>query len=212
MKARHLSAAAALLLFLPVQPAAAQLGGAWADKYGRSLVMSFGGTGVTDLQPGSRTLEESAQAFNRICLGTGFDRAAVGAAAEATGWGFRYQAVEVPMKPSPIDIGGWAAPGATVLTTRKLFFAPNAQCNLVVALASIPSPAELRSALTEVLGAEPANAADAVKRNGQPNSRYQPEWVMASAAGLERIVLVRRSSSGDRHVHFTLMERKAKSR
>jgi hypothetical protein len=213
MRARKIAvSAAALLACLPLQAGLAQLGGAWSDKYGRSLVMQFGGVGITDLQPGSHGLAESAEAFRRICLDTGLDRAAVGAAAEAAGWSLRYQAVPVPMKPAPVDIGGWTGPGATVLTTRKLFFAPNAQCNLVVALETLPSTAELTAAVTRVLGSEPTNAADATKRNGQPNSRYQPEWVIPGAAGMERVVLARRSSSGNVQLHFTLMERKAKSR
>lgn len=212
MRARLAAGAAALLASLPLQPLQAQLGGAWSDKYGRSLVMHFGGVGATDLPPGTRQVEESAQAFKRICVDSGLDREKVGAAAEAAGWGFRYQAVEVPMKPKPIDIGGWTAPGAAVLTTRKLFFAPNPQCNLVVAVQSLPGTAELRAALTAALGAEPTNSAAATKRNGEPNPRYQPEWVMPAGAGLERVVFARRSSSGNSSLHFTLMERKAKSR
>jgi hypothetical protein len=203
---------AALLSTLPLQPAAAQLGGAWSDKYGRSLVMHFGGMPDADLPNGTRTLEESARLFASTCVDTNFDRTAIGAAAEAAGWDLHYQPVEVPMKPKPLDLGGWTAPGAALLAGAKLFFAPNAQCNLVVRLRNPATPAEVEAALSATLSAAPANKADAVKRNGEPNKSYQPIWILPGAPSMERAVFARQSSSGNDLLHLTVMERKAKAR
>ena len=209
---RRFALMAALVATLPIQPAAGQLGGAWSDKYGRSLVMHFGGVASADLPTGTQTLEESVRVFRTACVDTNFDRTAIGAAAEAAGWGLRYQPVEVAMKPRPLDLGGWTAPGATLLAGTKLFFAPNAQCNLVVRLRREATRAEVEAALSSALGAEPANKAEAVKRNGQPNGRYQPIWILPGAAPMERVVFARPSSSGDGLLHLTVMERKAKAR
>jgi hypothetical protein len=212
MRRRMTLSAAALFVCLPLQPLLAQLGGAWSDKYGRSLVMHFGGVPDVDLPTGTHSLEESAQLFRRACVDARFDRAATAAAAEAAGWGLRYQPVEVAMKPKPLDLGGWTAPGAALLAGAKLFFAPNAQCNLVVRLRLSATPGEVEAALSSALGAAPANKADAVKRNGQPNNRYEPIWILPGAPPMERAVFARQSSSGNDLLHLTVMERKAKSR
>jgi len=195
---------AAICCVLLVAATSAHASGFWVDKFGRIVAMEVPGADATSLQPGSRSLAEAFEAFEKICASTNFDKAAAGGVAEALGWGFAYRPEVVPFKP-PVDIGGWRAPDAQLNVANGIFFSREPQCNLTVALSSAPDRAAAIEAISARFGAA-ANAAKAVKKDGSPNPGFQPEWRLPAGGGSERTVFV--------HVHegnqiqFALIERK----
>ena len=183
--------------------AAAGSGATWIDKFGRVLTLQAPGLTEAVLTTGTRTPPEAAATFKALCLDTNLDRTFAGKAAETMG--FRYVAATMPFK-QPVDIGSWLMPDAELSVGRDLFFAKEPQCGLMVALPGADDRAAMVTALSALIGT-PVNAAKATKKDGSPDKRWEPEWVVpGAAAGLERRVFLHQSKPNQ--VQFAVIERK----
>ena len=146
------------------------------------MTMQMPGDSQTVFRHNGHGPAAAAGLFKKACLDTGLARAAAGAAAEASGWGFAYQPVIVPFK-DPVDIGGWYTIDAAVNVGAGMFFNKHNQCNLIVAPADQPSLATMLEAMSAAIGTSPANAADAFDKRGKPRKYFAPEWEVAIGGG-----------------------------
>ena len=173
--------AALILTALAVAtPAAA---GPWIDDKGRSTEMVFPGASPLVLAANGHSVTDGVAAFDRLCLKTGFERAALEPAVSASGWGFAYRAEMMPFKP-PVDIGGWNSPDATLRMANGIFFNRKPQCNLTFLPADGADMAAVQAALTALLGAAPDNAAKQFDKKGKPKKYYSPEWTLTGSNGV----------------------------
>lgn len=207
----------AIAALLTASSVAAIPDAAWTDSAKRSVMLGFSGGSGQPPRAGSRTAADMAGAFKKLCWDTALDDVAIAKAAQAIGWGFNFEEVQVPNgrnKP-PVDLVGWRADDAVLSITRGFSSAPNPQCNLRVFAADMPSEADMVAALNSVLGT-PTNIADAVRPDGRPNRRYEPEWLLSSSNGSERVafvvnILTANSYTPVSSVHLALIERPSKS-
>jgi hypothetical protein len=166
-------------MLIAASPAAA---GPWVDSIGRSTELTFPGSSPVKLSAGEHSLAEGVAAFDRLCVKTGFDRAAVETAVNASGWNLVYRAEMMPFKP-PVDVGGWNAPDATLRVANGIFFNKKPQCSFMFAPQGGADMTAAQGALTALLGAAPANAAKQFDKSGKPKKYYTPEWTLPGAGG-----------------------------
>lgn len=181
----------------------------WVDDIGRSTSMSYPGASPLNLRPNGHNLVQGADTFKKLCLATGFDKAAVGAAAQAIGWGFAYRAQMMPFK-TPVDIGGWESTDAAVYAANGIFFNKLPQCNLTFVPSTPATLADVQAALSAALGQAPANADKAVGKNGKVNRRYEPEWRLVQPDGSIHIVFARLSPTVRGAVHLAVLKKAPK--
>ncbi|MEA3052419.1 MAG: hypothetical protein QOG72_1322 [Sphingomonadales bacterium] len=172
--------------------AQAQLGGAWVDEYGRTTTFSYPKMPTGGIGTGERSAEEIARAFGDFCLGTGFDKAAIGAVVAKSGWRMDYVPAQMPFK-KPAEVGGWRTDDAVLHATDGTSFPKPAQCSLVVQSSAVGTQDALVDAVTAVIGAEPGNLAKRLKKNGQPQSYWRAEWQLTSGPAAGRTVIVGRN-------------------
>ena len=178
---KALAASTGLLMALAPVSAAAQGGAMWVDRQGRMMSLQFSGGNGAPPAPADRTAAQIAALFQSLCVATEGDPARIAAAAAAAGAGLTAQPETVPgaRNAPPLVLDIWRGEGLVVTRTAGFFAAPNAQCNAIFYVPSLPDKAAVVAALTAALGAPPANADQAVRRNGRPNPHYAPEWSVA---------------------------------
>jgi hypothetical protein len=186
---KYLAAAALAGLATAAQ---AQLGGAWVDEYGRTTTFSYPKMPNLGIGTGERSAAEIARAFGDFCVGTGFDKAAIGAAVAKSGWRMEYVPAQMPFK-KPAEIGGWRTDDAVLHATDGTGFPKPAQCSLVVQSSAVGTQDALIDAVTAVLGMEPSNLAKKLKKNGQPQKYWRAEWQLTSGPAAGRTVIVGRN-------------------
>lgn len=144
----------------------------WVDRYGRMLSLTFSGPPPAPPAGVDRTPAEMAAQFTRLCVEAAADPAAEGltAAPYASGGG---------RNPLVLDI--WRGEGLVLSRTEGFFAAPNAQCNAVFYVNTLPERQAVVDAVSAALGAQPSNAAQATRRNGRPNRNYVPQWSIGAA-------------------------------
>lgn len=180
----------------------------WVDDIGRSLTLQFPGSAPLTLSPGDHSIADAAALFKTACLSGSFERDRVASLLDASGWGFAFADQMMPFK-EPVNVGGFQAKDAAVNVSASIFFNKRPQCNLLFRAPQPHDQAAAVAALSTVLGAEPTNAADAVKK-GKPNKRYQPEWAMPAANGASLTVYARASVSDPSVTHFAVLQKVSK--
>jgi len=178
---KALAASIGLLMALVPVSVAAQGGAMWVDRHGRMMSLQFSGGNGAPPAPADRTAGQMAALFQSLCVATEGDPARITAAARAAGAGLAAQPENVPggRNAPPLVLDIWRGEGLVVTRTAGFFAAPNAQCNAIFYVRSLPDKAAVVAALTAALGSAPANADQAVRRNGRPNPHYIPEWSVA---------------------------------
>ena len=171
------------LILMAVAAATPAEAGPWIDDKGRSTEMVFPGASPLVLAANGHTVADGVTAFDRLCLKTGFDRAALEPAVAASGWGFAYRAEMMPFKP-PVDTGGWNAPDATLRMANGILFNKKPQCNLTFLPVASSDMAAVQAALTALLGTAPDNAAKQFDKKGKPKKYYSPEWTLTGSDGV----------------------------
>jgi hypothetical protein len=166
----------------------AQPGGAWVDEYGRTTTFFYPKMPNFGIGTGERSAEEIARAFGDFCLGTGFDKAAIGAAVAKSNWRMEYVPAQMPFK-KPADVGGWHTDDAVLHATDGTSFPKPAQCSLVVQSSAVTQDA-LVDAVATVIGSQPSNLAKRLKKNGQPQKYWRAEWQLTSGPAAGRTVIV----------------------
>ena len=181
-----LLAAASCLL---ATPALAQGGASWAVGDGTVTTITYAGAPLAPPQL-HRTPEEMALLFKSACLDTGGTEAGIDAAVASGRLQLVGSTFSVPAtrKRPAYAIRFWSAPGVVVARTDGFPLVKEAQCNATFNPPGGPRNAELADAVTDVLAAPPANAAEAVKRNGKRNKDFTPRWVVAGEEGKPRVV------------------------
>lgn len=164
--------------------ATAALAGPWIDDKGRTTTMTFPGVTPASYVMNGHSLQDGAKLFDKVCLKTGFDRAAVAKAIDESGWGFSYRAEMMPFN-DPVDVGGWNAPDATLRMANGIFFNKKPQCGLAFAPIGLTDMAAVQEVLTELLGKTPDNADKQFDKKGRPKKYYTPEWTLTDAGGAQ---------------------------
>ena len=175
-----LPAFAALALALPAA-ADAQNGAMWVDRYGRMMTLTMSGGETPAPPPADRTPAEMAALFQQMCVAASADPSAAGFAVPGPA---AAGLLAVPFatggrSPDLFDI--WHGPGVVLARSERFYVTQKAQCNLVFYVNTLPEPQAVHQAVSAALGAPPANAARATKRNGQPNRGFVPEWSVGTA-------------------------------
>jgi hypothetical protein len=187
--------------------------GAWLDRAGRYTMLQFGGSGPTSLKSGNRSVADYVTLFKEACLDRPFGADEPRSAIEARAWGFQRLDHSVPSGRVTADLSGWQAPDVSVRSSTGVFFAPNPQCNVTAALATPIGSEELEAAMTQALGAQPANVAKKVDKKGQRRRGYEPMWKLAGPTGLERTVYARvTAEQNGTRLHLGAMEPKGPNR
>ena len=166
--------------------AAAQSGASWASGDGGLTTLMLSGSGnEPPPAPQPLTAGEMAQLFKRVCLDTAGHPAAIAAAiAEGKLELTPTPAVLAATKKQPeVTLGVWRGPGMVAAQTSGFRVVPEGQCNITFYPAELPDRAVLAEALSALVGSAPENAAEAVKKNGEPNKRFAPRWSLARAEG-----------------------------
>jgi hypothetical protein len=197
-------AGTALLLAAVATPAAAQNGAMWVDEYGRMMSMQFAGGGAPAPAALDRSPAEYAGLFKKVCLETGGDPAKLGSTETLAQAGLTAEPFTIPAgkKAPPVTLNLWRGRGAVVSQSPGFFAARDAQCNVTYYVRTLPDRSAVTAALSAAMGAQPVNAVKAVKKNGQPNNNYQPEWA-TTIQGAPAIVIAHiskgyQSMPGDR--------------
>lgn len=125
-----------------------------------------------------RPAADMATMFKNVCVDAASD-AATGAAAAAAGLSVAPAKFPFGPKAPPINASVWSGPGVTVSRTEGFFAAPLAQCNATFYVETLPGKQEVADAVSRVLGAPPANLAEATDKNGKPKRFYAPIWKIA---------------------------------
>jgi hypothetical protein len=173
-------------------PAHAQL--QFTNENGRAVELS--GPGLPSrpmfISMKRRSAANIAQFFREACLDTRLDPQAVDGKASAPLWALRRTDVKIPFngplfdRPVPVWVGDGASLVATQTTvgfaTGSGFRVAGPQCTLVTGDYAI-SAADMEAAISKALGAGPANIGDSFKKNGKPNSRYEPRWKWTGSDG-----------------------------
>ena len=207
-------AAIALLIAASATAAGAQNGAMWVDNYGRMMSMQFAGGSAPAPAPHDRSPAEYAGLFKKVCLETGGDPSTLGSALTQAGLAAEPFTIPAGKKAPPVTLNLWRGRGAVVSQSSGFFAAKDAQCNVTYYVRTLPDRAALTAALSEAMGAQPANAAKAIKKNGRPNNNYQPEWA-ATIGGAPAVVVAHvakgyQSMPGDRVQIAVRAVRKAK--
>jgi len=158
---------------------AAQSGAMWVDSSGRMLSMQFAGGNGAPPAPLDRPAAEMARLFKAICLGDGN----FGAAATTAGLTADPLTVPAGKKAPPLVLNMWRGEGLVVSQTGGFFAAPNAQCNAVFYVATLPAQQDVTDALGAALGSPPSNLAVATDKSGKPKKYYSPEWTLDGPDG-----------------------------
>jgi hypothetical protein len=204
-----LAAASSLCLAAPAAAAERVAGSqvSFTDRHGRHAIFNVLFPDSPPLVAAELSPQTIAAEFDRLCLRTGFDQAALAAAAPQSGLGLasaplRYRGDRTTQ---PFDISGWQGPAATariwtgdertfrrmpfiIVTAGVIITGPGPkmapQCNLDVASTGAADFPALVSALSAVIGGEPANF-DSGRRRGEAT------WRWTSPAGEQVTIGVR---------------------
>ena len=165
--------ALALAVVTAATPAAAQNGAMWQDDRGRSATLQFSGATAAPPVATDRPVAEMVDLFTRACLPEGASQLAA-LVSEGT-LAPRPFTVPGTKKAAPVPLDIYQGSGFVIARTDGFFVAPQAQCNAVFYVATLPDAQALTAALQSVLGV-PSNAAEAVDKKGKPRRSYSPEW------------------------------------
>jgi hypothetical protein len=203
------AAAASLCLAAPAAAAERFVGSkvSFTDRHGRHAIFNVLFPESPALVPANLSPQTIASEFDRLCLRTGFDQAALAAAAPQSSLGL----VSLPLRYSgdrrtqPFDIPGWQGPAATariwtgderafrrmpfiIETAGVIITGPGPrmapQCNLDVASTGAADFPALLAALSGAVGAEPANSHSGRRRG-------EATWRWTSPAGDQVTIGVR---------------------
>lgn len=161
-------------------PAAAQNGAMWTDDKGRMMSLSFGAP-TPQPAPAARDAAAMATLFKQVCVDGWAAPEAVGAAAAAQGLSSEPQTLPFGKTPLTLDI--WRGEGVAVSRADAFLGNKARQCNATFYVPALPAATDVAQATSAALGAEPANAAKAVNKKGEPNKGYQPEWTLTAPDG-----------------------------
>ncbi|HEX8191936.1 MAG TPA: hypothetical protein VF552_03470 [Allosphingosinicella sp.] len=194
---RLLAAAAASLCLAAPAAAAERVAGSqvsFTDRQGRHAIFDVLFPESPPLVPAALSPQTIAAEFDRLCLRTGFDQAALAAAAPQSALGL----VSLPLRSlgdrrtPPFDIPGWQGPAATariwngdertfrrmpfvIVTAGVIITGPGPrmapQCNLDVASTAAADFPGLVGALSAAIGAEPASS-QIGRRRGEATWRW----------------------------------------
>ena len=170
-------------------PASAQGGASWAVGDSAVTTITYAGAPLAPPQL-DRSPEEMALLFRAACIETGGTEAGIDAAVasgrlQLVGSTFKVPATK---KKPAYSIRFWTAPGVVVARTDGFPEVEEAQCNATFNPPAGPRNAELADAVTAVLAAPPANASEAVKKNGKRNKGFTPRWIVAGQPGESKVV------------------------
>ena len=197
--ARRVIAAASAFAALSLAPTAeAQNGAMWVDRHGRMMSLTISGPATQPPEPADRTPADMAALFTRLCVAASADPAAEGlTAAPSTSGGGR----------APLVLDIWHAAGLVLSRSERFFATQRAQCNTVFYVRTLPERQAVQDALSRALGAQPSNAAQAIRRNGRPNPRFVPEWTIGTnQVAVAHVGRGNRLLQGDR-VHLSIRTR-----
>lgn len=195
-----------LLIFgfatMAATPAVAQDGASWVDDRGRLMTIQFAGGGNEPPASTDRSVEAMADLFNQICILPAQDVEKMKAVGEALNLSHK-EIIPPAQQNAPAGANIWSQIGVIVSQTSGFSIVENPQCNVAFLVHTLPERQAVLDAFENLIGYGPTNSADAFKKNGKPNKRYSPEWVITNDAGQTGTVLVfvirgNNYSSGDR--------------
>jgi len=175
----------ALLLAVAIAPSAAsaQNGAYWVDDRGRMMSLQFAGGSGPLPSPVDREPAAMTEMFKQICVDNAGVPEKVEGIRESMNLEYNQQTLGAGKKKPPAILNIWHSDGLVISQTDGFFAAPTKQCNASFYMSTLPTNDDMVAALSE-----PTNAGNAFKKNGKPNKKYSPEWVLADGNGKRAIV------------------------
>ncbi|ATY33639.1 hypothetical protein [Sphingomonas psychrotolerans] len=173
--------------------ASAQSGAMWTDDLGRMMSLDFAGGTATPPAPVAIEPAAMTDLFKNVCvLG---DARAVGVSKAAVAQSLTPVQFAMGGK-NPPAIGLWRGEGVIISQADVFLGNKSPQCNATFYVAGLPAKDAVVSAMTAALGAPPANAAEAVGKNGKPAKWWTPEWSVTATDGTPLIAVAHITRGG----------------
>ena len=182
MKSGRFGAAALMAL---AASASAQNGASWASGDGALTTLMISGAETPAPAPREMSSADMVETFKKICLDAAGNPATIAAAIASDALDLEATPVTLQgtKKSPPVQLHLWRGPGFVAAYTEGFRVVSTEQCNVTFYPTQLPDRAALAEAMSGVVGSQPLNAAEAVKKNGQPNKYYAPRWTYSGKAG-----------------------------